>query len=174
MSKVRLPPFGTLTANYPTDANGEQVKREIGGEMTQSWLGTNTCVMRMSKAFNYAGKTHEIPRHHKGLLTVRGDDKRNYAIRVAEFILYLNEKYGAPDIVKRGNDISLLPFLGKTGLIAWHITGWSDATGHFTLWDGSAGLYVGTHDYFNDFPTADPKPGDPQQPRLTQVDLWIC
>ncbi len=86
----------------------------------------------------------------------------------------MNEKYGMPDIVKKGSDIALSQFSGKTGLIAWHITGWSDATGHFTLWDGSAGLYVGTHDYFHDFPTTAPGPGDPPQPRLTEVDLWIC
>ncbi len=171
---VPLPPFAALVANYPADANGEDVKRNIGGELTQSWLGANTCVMRMSRAFNYAGKVHEIPRHHRGLLTVRGSDDKNYAVRVAEFIVYLNGKYGAPDISKTGSDIAQSVFSAKTGLIAWHISGWSDATGHFTLWDGSAGLYVGTHDYFNDFPTTAPRPSDPKQPYLTKVDLWIC
>ncbi len=89
MSNVHLPPFRTLAANYPTSADGEQVKQDIAGEVTQSWLGVNTCVIRMSKALNYAGKVHQIPRHHSGLLTVRGDDKKNYAVRVAEFIVYL-------------------------------------------------------------------------------------
>jgi hypothetical protein len=42
--------------------------------------------MRMSKAFNYAGKDHEIPRSKTGLLTLKGGDQKNYAIRVIEFI----------------------------------------------------------------------------------------
>jgi hypothetical protein len=173
MTKVRLPPFATLKANYPTDSDGNSVKKAIGGETTQAWLGDNTCVIRMSQAFNYAGKIHEIPRS-KHMLTVRGKDNKNYAVRVQEFIQFLNERYGKPEITKYGSDINVNDFLRKTGLIAWHIAGWNDATGHFTLWDGSAGLYEGDHNYFLDFPTTPPSAGQPRVPYLTEVDLWIC
>jgi len=157
-----------LSPNYPTDPDGNSVKAAIGGDVTSSWLGPNTCVIRMSKAFNYAGTDHEIPAGHKGLGTVRGADGKHYAYRVTEFVKYLHQKYGPPDIVRRGSDISITPFQGATGLIVWHISGWSDATGHFTLWDGTTGLYEGTHDYFVDFATS------PPGPFLTSVEFWSC
>jgi hypothetical protein len=167
---MKLPVFPALRANYPTDLDGYKVKNEIGGEVTQAWLGDNTCVIRMSKAFNYAGTAHEIPKR-ADLLTVKGADKKNYAVRVAQFVAYLLDKYGAPDITKTGTGIAASAFAGKVGLIVWHIDGWNDATGHFTLWDGNNGLYEGTHDYFTDFPTTKPPLS---QPWLTKVELWQC
>jgi hypothetical protein len=165
---VTLPAYLVLKPNYPTDADPDKVKSDIGGEVNADWI-TNTCVVRISKAFNYAGGTYEIPRQH-GLLTVKGADKKNYALRVAEFITFLRDKYGAADITKSGADIAKDSFLNITGIIAWHISGWSDATGHFTLWDGTQGLYEGSHRYF-DFPTSKPSGGGPW---LTKVEFWKC
>jgi hypothetical protein len=124
----------------------------------------------MSKAFNYAGKAHEIPHSSKRLLTLKGRDGKNYAIRVPEFINYLHRHYCAPDIVKTGSAMTAASFSGKKGIIAWLIDGWHDARGHFTLWDGSKGLFEGEHHYFTDFGPSAPKTG----PHIVKVEFWTC
>jgi hypothetical protein len=169
MSNRALPAFSLLSANYPTDPDSSKVIQQLGGELTQSWVGPNSCVMRMSKAFNYAGQAHEIPRSPRGLLTVKGADGKNYAIRVIEFIDYLHKQYREPDLVKTGTGMKPESFTSK-GIIAWLIDGWSDARGHFTLWDGSQGLFEGGHHYFTDFGPSAPQNG----PHMVKVEFWNC
>jgi len=154
-----LPPFDVLTPNYPTDVDPSAVKAAIGGAVDADWI-TNTCVVRISRAFNYANAGCDIPVGIPGLLTVRGADGLNYALRVEEFIAYIGSQYGDADVVSQGEAISSAPFIGEHGVIAWHVSGWTDATGHFTLWDTDHGLYVGDHDYFG-FPTSQPAAGGP-------------
>jgi hypothetical protein len=170
MSKLALPSFSILRPNYPTDLDSDKVIHQIGGEATESWVGPNSCVMRMSKAFNYAGKNYEIPATLDELLTVEGADGKNYAIRVTEFIQYLHKQYRNPDLIKKGSEMKAESFRNKTGIIAWLIDGWSDARGHFTLWDGSKGLFEGEHHYFDDFGPSAPKGG----PHIVQVQFWTC
>jgi hypothetical protein len=166
---MTLPSFASLKTRYPTDDDPAAVKNDIGGEVNAEWI-TNTCVIRMSKAFNYAGGAkYEIPRTEH-LLTVKGDDKKNYAIRVAEFIEFLNKTYGTATIIRSGKDISIDHFKNKTGIVAWHVSGWSDATGHFTLWNLTEGLYEGGHHYFS-MPLQPPAGGGPW---LTKAELWPC
>ena len=50
---MRLPGFSLLSQNYPNGA-AEEVKALIGGHVNAGWI-TNTCVIRMSRALNYAG-----------------------------------------------------------------------------------------------------------------------
>jgi Type VI secretion system (T6SS), amidase effector protein 4 len=169
MARLKLPTFSQLKRRYPTGSNPEAVKGDIGGEVEEDWI-TNTCVIRMSKAFNYCGLAEcSIPKTH-GLLTVLGQDKMNYAIRVQEFVDFLRDNYGPPDVMRSGEKITVRPFQDKTGIIAWRVNGWSDATGHFTLWDGQKGLYVGGHSYF-DMPKKKPDGGGVW---LTKAELWKC
>jgi Type VI secretion system (T6SS), amidase effector protein 4 len=169
MSHRAFPAFALLAANYPTDSDSPKVIQRLGGELIQSWVGPNSCVMRMSRAFNYAGKDHEIPKSPKGLLTVKGGDGKNYGIRVIEFINYLHTHYREPDLVKTGSAMKPESFSSK-GVIAWLIDGWSDARGHFTLWDGSQGLFEGGHHYFADFGPSAPQNG----PHMVKVEFWNC
>jgi hypothetical protein len=167
-----LPTFDQLKKNYPT-GDGSQVKAKIGGGVTGSWLGENTCVIRMSKAFNHAsGRRFAIPGTRAGLVTVKGADKLNYAIRVTEFIDFLTHKYGAANIIKTGEAIEEKTFLGKTGIIAWNVNGWANARGHFTLWDGHKGLYVGGLDYWA-LPKKPPTDGK-KGAYLVKSQLWLC
>jgi hypothetical protein len=164
-----LPSFASLKRRYPTGMDPVKVKEDIGGEAEEGWI-TNTCVIRISKAFNYCGLAEcKIPKS-RSLLTVKGEDGLRYAIRVQEFVDFLRDNYGPPDLVRTGSNIKKAAFLGKIGIIAWRVNGWSDATGHFTLWDGQKGLYVGTHDYFA-MPTDKPDGGGAW---LTKVELWKC
>ena len=92
------------------------------------------------------------------------------AVALQEFVDFLRDNYGPPDVIRTGDKISKRPFLDKTGIIAWRVNGWTDATGHFTLWDGKKGLYVGDHDYFA-MPLKKPDGGGAW---LTKAELWKC
>ena len=156
---MNLPSFETLKRNYLTTHDAAQVLLTIGGKIGNLAPGTNTCVMRMSRAFNMAGKLYD-------------------AYNVQDFLRYLAQHYGPPSITRKyakTEKESSAPFLGKTGIIAWHIEGWTDATGHFTLWDGTTGLYEGAEDYFQTFPIdAVNSHGKTVTIRETQADLWLC
>lgn len=130
-----LPPFGLLWANYPTDHDPEAVKRMIGGRVNLPWI-TNTCTIRISYAFNYAGSP--IPRRHPLLSTVQGDDGHWYAFRVREFRRYLEQELKRADVT----GTSEREFQGHKGVIMFDVAGWSDATGHFDVWDGTQTRYA--------------------------------
>lgn len=166
---MKLPSFDQLARNYPTD-NPEIVKSEIGGEADAGWI-INTCILRMSRSFNYAGhKRWRIPANNPGLTAVIGRDNLYYAIRVREFIDFVRDNYGSPDVIRSGELITSEHFSGYTGIIVWRVDGWRDATGHFTLWDGTKGLYEGSHRYF-DLPRRRLDGGGGW---LTKVELWRC
>ncbi|MEA2760220.1 MAG: hypothetical protein QOH65_2833 [Methylobacteriaceae bacterium] len=165
---AKLPSFAQLATHYLTQS-ADQVKEEVGGEVNADWI-TNTCTIRMSRSFNYCGKTAAKIPEIQGLFTVKGADGKNYALRVEEFNHFLRDKYGTPSVIRSGKDISIQPFHGKRGIINWHVSGWADATGHFTLWDQNRGLYEGEEVYF-EMPIKHPDGGGPW---LTKVELWEC
>lgn len=117
----------------------------------------NTCATRMSYALNRAGL--KLPKAPNGG-SIIGDDNLHYWIRVAQLSKKLFDHFGKPDFQLKHEPIERLredlvgkrlqatrAFLstvaGKKGIIVFDVTGWSDATGHFTLWDGKDLLYVG-------------------------------
>jgi hypothetical protein len=154
----QLPSWKALYDNYAGDEESSEVFRaRIGGEVDNPQL-TNTCVLRMSEAFNLAGNA--IPRGRAGLYTLKGGDKLNYAVRVAEFRKYMVSAFGQPDIVRkppkgRPVGVASTEFPGLRGVLCFQVS-FSDATGHFTLWDGSRAVHG---DYFN---------------RAFQVSLWMA
>ena len=131
--------WNTLWDAYPDYLNypdSPAVKADIGGEVTQSWLGPNTCTIRLSRGLNYSGLP--VPAKHPGLQTVRGADGKRYAFRVAEMRSYLSFKYGVPDFdrtKRRGDPFDKILLASLRGIIAFEIH-FSDATGHLDLWDG--------------------------------------
>lgn len=134
-AKRRPPNYIQMETYYPF-GSVQDVKSLIGGGVNQNWI-TNTCVVRVSRSLNYAGDP--IPGNFKGLLTVKGGDGKRYALRVREFKKYLISKYGQPDVTHTNTSLSAnIPnsFIGKQGIIMFEVSGWSDATGHVTLWDG--------------------------------------
>ena len=120
-----IPAFSSLWAHYP-HGDSVSVKRQIGGNVNLAWV-TNTCVIRISRAFNKAGAP--IPSTVPGLSTIRGGDGKRYAYRVREFRRFLETRVRPADLT---GDVS-----GAKGIILFEVSGWSDATGHFDLWDGS-------------------------------------
>jgi len=146
---AKLPRFGLLWDNYPNDYDPEAVKRLVGGRVNLPWI-TNTCTIRMSYAFNRAGSP--IPSKHPALTTVQGADGHWYAFRVREFKRWLEHEFKAPDV--RGTTRS--EFEGKRGVMMFDVAGWSDATGHLDVWDGTRAKHA---EYWE---------------QAKGVYLWIC
>jgi hypothetical protein len=128
---------------------GTKVARMVGGYVEKNinnpnpqerW--SNTCAVRMSYILNYSGMA--LPRIPEQ--TVSGADKRQYFFRVKDLIAFLERHWGKPQIVKYppsgGGALA-----GRKGLILFEVSGWLDAQGHATLWNGSA-CY--DHCYFNE------------------------
>lgn len=140
-----LPSFAAMVKAYPNQATPDEVFALIGGHVELNHF-PNSCVVRISRALNYSGQPI---RHGGGTLTVSGADGKWYAFRVAEFELYMGQEYGPPQVEASGSkDIgptSRTPFAGKRGVIAFRVKGWSNATGHFDLWDGARCIH---EDYF--------------------------
>lgn len=150
----RLPSFAALVAAYPNQALPADVFALIGGHVQQNNF-PNSCVVRISRALNYSGQPI-----HRGVhaLTVSGADHKWYAFRVAEFETYMRHEYGAPqvqaDAAKDTGPTPRTAFAGRRGVIAFRVKGWSNATGHFDLWNGARCVH---EDYFD---------------RANHVSLW--
>lgn len=151
----RLPSTLRLWNNYPDEKDPEKVKEMIGGKVDASWI-TNTCTIRLSRAFNYAGDP--IRRGVAGLHAVSGADGKWYAFRVREMERYLRHEYGDPQIEKGSTNAAELKkaIRGKRGIIQFNVRGWSDATGHLDIWNGTTVRYA---DFFS---------------QANKVLLWEC
>lgn len=166
-----LPPFQNLEDNYPVISDYKRVLREINPDLENNPAFQNTCAMRISKALN-ANPGHLIPKK-EGLLTVRGVDGKRYAVRVKELRKYLKERYAMPYRTLEATTLGVIdntPIRGLKGIIAFEVTGWGDASGHFTLWDGEQLLYSGGHDYFNLYD----KFADGKVIKVTRCTFWKC
>jgi hypothetical protein len=118
----------------------------------------NTCATRMSYALNRSGlKLPKAPNNG----SIKGEDGMNYWLRVAQLRKKLETHLGKPDHelkhpkINRISETQLVEqrihrsrdFLDqikiKKGIVVFEVTGFTNATGHFTLWDGKDLLYVG-------------------------------
>ncbi len=136
---ARLKNFEQMWDAYPAPgASADEARTLIGGRIGEG--SGNTCVIRVSRSFNYSG--NRIPKSSTDeILTVKGGDGCNYALRVREFTRYLRRKYGRPDDVHEypeagGGEIPD-SFKGRQGVIIFEVKGWNDATGHADLWNGA-------------------------------------
>lgn len=154
MKPYTIPSIEKLSVNYPT-GTAEEVKELIGGKVNLPWL-TNTCVVRVSRAFNYSGQL--IPKEYDGLETAEGADGLRYAYRVEEFEAFLRKRYGTPIIsAKKGQFTTAIKdaLTRYKGIILFKVDEWDDAAGHFDIWNG---IECGTNCYFDE---------------ATAIDLWV-
>ena len=130
---------------------GAKVAKVIGGKVAYNiitipppYRWENTCAVRMSYILNQSGIL--IP-HVLGK-TVSGSDNRWYFHYVKDVIIFLYQIWGKPDLVvpypPSGGGSGLL---GKKGVVIFEVSGWNDAVGHATLWDG---VLCYDHCYFNE------------------------
>jgi hypothetical protein len=159
------PAFATAWAAsqkiYDPTNSGEKVAQVIGGDVAahirdkkNPWV--NTCAVRMSYILNQSGVL--IPA--TAGKTKKGGDHRNYFYRVKDVIAFLKFKWGSPEAVAYppagGGTLA-----GKKGIVLFEVHGWSDASGHATLFDGTT-CY--DHCYFNE-------PGVTY--RTSQANFWM-
>ena len=139
--------FERLHEAYPHGDDIAAILDLIGHKKDVGWI-TNTCTIRMSYSLNNSGAKLD-PAIVGGLDRTKiirdasSPSKKNdlYIITVEEFTKYMLRKYGKPQIVhstSKGENLQQATLADKQrGIILFAVTGWSDATGHFDLWDGA-------------------------------------
>lgn len=123
---------------------------------------TNTCVVRTSAAFNAVGQDFIPFVGYRDLESSDGNEDRGYGIprgdiavplyraaggqnwpngrpfaygaRVTEFAPFMQHYFPDAPVITGTN--SPEPFRNKRGVIFFSVSGWSDANGHFDMWDG--------------------------------------
>lgn len=145
-----LPKWSTLELHYPAN-DVDTVFRGIGGKVELNYdIGAfqNACATRVSKALNGAGGAHLIPFFKdigpSGEIEPQvssGQNKRYYIFRVKMLTKYLERKYFKPEGFTPSEYKTKLK--NKKGIIIFQVEGWSDATGHADLWNGSMCLWKG-------------------------------
>ncbi|MDW6094867.1 type VI secretion system amidase effector protein Tae4 [Vibrio rhizosphaerae] len=142
---IKRPRFSDLWSAYSEVGfmSAPKVYELVGGRVLELYLSdsesyANACALRMSRGFNYGGflvpsgtiiETYPIYR-------VRGADNKIYILRVKDLVKYIEFNWGKPEYDMNPSDISSIS--GKKGLIITEVSGWNDAYGHATLWDGSS------------------------------------
>lgn len=154
----------------------------IGGRFVKLYAQpgyANTCAVRMSYGLNRSGLL--LPRAAGAGASVQGGDGYWYWLRVADLKAELARRFKGTDQelalttipksllgddaalarafklrVQQGEDFIKNQLAGNSGIVAFEVSGWGDASGHFTLWDGAARKLAyadghddpGNHDYY--------------------------
>jgi hypothetical protein len=161
--KVNRPKFVDVWSQYPVHMDAPSVYKLVGGNAYELFKTNptgyaNACALRLSRSFNYGGVT--ITKGATGYKVKGGDDK-NYLLRVKDMISFVKANFGSPDVTAKpnGKDVSA-NFKGKNGILIFAVSGWGDASGHVTLWNGSD---CGDHCYFT----------HPNQPKAQTTDVFF-
>lgn len=138
----------------------KKIQGAFSGMHEKAWL-ENTCAVRMSYALLRSG--FHLARTEDKKASMLGGDQKWYWLRVANLRAELFSRFKGFDAELKLEliDEALLDdteavvplyyarkakaqeFLnkqiaGKNGIIVFGVKGWGNATGHFTLWDGTA------------------------------------
>ncbi len=159
----------------------DKIGGELAGQHDKKWL-KNTCAVRMSYALLRSG--FNLSRTPDRQACKLGADRKWYWLRVADLRAELCSRFKGfdaeltfdllddalmQDAVKltslyrerkaKAEDFIRAHLLSKNGIIVFKVKGWGDATGHFTLWDGTARTlaYAPGHD----------------DPESTKFYLWL-
>lgn len=141
---VRRPAFEDLWEAYAEVGRlrAADVYERVGGRVADLYRENptdyaNACALRMSRGFNYGG--YAIPSGTiipgRNIYRVRGGDEKAYILRVNDMIQYVKHNWGNADLTLSPSQAGQLA--GRKGLIVMEVSGWRDATGHVTLWDGA-------------------------------------
>jgi len=148
--------WAEISKNYPASfISTKDLYNTIGGGLPENFQNDpnnweNSCAIRMSRCLNYSGI--RLPKSPSSGGNIIGKDKFNYWIRVKDLKTYLvNLLQGKFTLITEPGGINTVnKFKNKKGIIVFDVTGWSNASGHFTLWDGVNLFYVGPNTSQND------------------------
>ncbi len=145
--------YKTLASNYPlksvypTDVSlTNSIWHLVGGKVLQnakSGVFNNSCAIRLSHALNKSGET--IPFIKGQTSSGKNPPKWWYIFRVTQMKSYLMQKYGSPTVYKSREKFEKC---APKGILVLDVPGWSDASGHATLWDGKATIDEAKEEYF--------------------------
>lgn len=144
-----IPSFGNLSAAFSVvNVDVDTVKKIVFGKDNKKTYITNACAIRLSRALNYGGDP--ISKQPQ-MAMEKGVDKFYYFLRVKDLYSYLSTRYGSPGTTikppaGKASGIDSSSLKGKRGIIQFKVDIWSDATGHFDLWNGEKCL---GHSYFD-------------------------
>lgn len=120
------------TVNVPVkmvgDLIGDKVKLNI-----DNGIFNNACPIRISYVLNQTG--FKITKK-QNIAMSSGRDGQWHLYRVVGAIEYLQSTFGQPEVIIKGAP-SYADFKDKKGILAVKGTGWGDARGHITLWNGT-------------------------------------
>ena len=148
---IKIPKWEALTDAYPQGEAEDVIKRVLGSP--QSWI-TNTCALRMSFCLNTAGVKipsfkltgYDDDPNKATEQTLAGTGGFRIVYRVRSLANWIDKNFPKASIVHKKKsdetnnediDKALAAFKGKKGIIKFDVK-WSDATGHFDLWDGES------------------------------------
>lgn len=166
------PNTSKISKDLYSDIGGNFPKFNTNEELLRSYLA-NSCAIRMSRGLILSGfklPASNIGYGSKGGILKGGDG--NYWLRVKELSKYLSSHLGTPEFDKTFNivekdkskkDLQLDNIEWQSvknkknklstqdwndiknlkGIVVFDVSGWGDATGHFTLWNGSHLIYPG-------------------------------
>lgn len=166
LTTIKRPSWSDMIKNYPgPSVDAETLYKKIGNglidllhENPNSW--ENTCAFRMSRGLNYSGlklpsdNSKYRARGSKGGIH-KGDDKLNYWYRVGELGKWLDTNLGSPEFEKNLpkarigekkvglSDAEWTKLKALKGIVMFKVSGWGNASGHFTLWNGRNLIYPG-------------------------------
>lgn len=174
--EARRPSWADMETHYPTSMVKAPFLYDqmIGGGFKGLYKNAayrNTCAVRMSYALNRSGLKLGTPPSPGGSIT--GGDGYIYWIRVSDLKPYLVQRFKGADeelqlpLIPASliNDLDTLTarfkerhklantwldskLAGRNGIVVFDVSGWSDASGHFTLWNGTSRklAYAEAHD----------------------------
>ena len=153
--------FDSMWDKYPMGSASKVLKDIFGKkseetpEWTRKWIlknVMNTCTIRISHSLNWSTSPVKKIANIESVTGIKGQ----YILKVSHMRKYLKMRYGKANISVKGNQKELKEAIkSKKGIICFIVSGWSDATGHFDLWNGSQ---VRNSEYFT---------------KANQVKLWL-
>ena len=92
----------------------------------------NACPIRISYVLNMTSFPIQKSTQYA---MVSGADNRQYIYRVSDMMSYLERTFGKPDKTVKSPKLS--DFANMKGILVVKGYGWSNASGHITLWNGT-------------------------------------
>lgn len=107
----------------------------------------NGCALRLSQSFNYGGMEIKRDITPTQIYRLKGGDGKEYVVWLSRMIDFVYKNFGGPDIklYPKNNGDVYKQILNQKGIIIFKVKGWTDTTGHVTLWNGGS---CGDHCYF--------------------------